>query len=71
MRHIVLCITPREREALQLLANGVPDADMARNLDVAESDVDVHLARLFAAIGAASQNEAIAIARKRGLLEAR
>jgi two-component system, NarL family, response regulator YdfI len=64
----VLRITPWERDALQLLANGTAAVDVASDLGIAASDVESRLTRLFAAMGAASQTEAIAIALKRGLL---
>jgi LuxR family quorum sensing-dependent transcriptional regulator len=67
---VVLHITPAERNALQLLAIGTADGEIARILGVAESDVEPRLTKLFAAIGAANQTEAIAIALKRGLVSA-
>lgn len=65
---LVLEITPAERNALQLLAIGTPADEVARNLGAAESDGESQLTRLFAAMGAANQTEAVAIALKRGLL---
>jgi DNA-binding NarL/FixJ family response regulator len=64
----VLHITPWERDALQLLANGKAAIEIANNLGIAESDIESHLSRLFAAMGAASHTDAIAIALERGLL---
>jgi DNA-binding NarL/FixJ family response regulator len=67
-RVLMLHITPWERNALELLAEGKGEGEIAIHLRVAESDVAVHLSRLFAALGAASRTEAVAIGMKRGLL---
>ena len=64
----VLCITPRERNALQLLADGHTRNELSRHLGVSASTIDAVLAELFAVMGVASEAEAIAAARKRGLL---
>jgi DNA-binding NarL/FixJ family response regulator len=64
----VLHITPWERDALQLLADGKAPSELATCLGVCPSDVESGLARLFEAMGAASPTEAIAVALKRGLL---
>jgi NarL family two-component system response regulator YdfI len=64
----VLHITPSDRDALQQLANGTAPIEIANNLGLSESEIESHLTRLFARLGAASLAEAIAIAVKRGLL---
>ena len=64
----MLHITPWERNALELLADGKGEREIAMHLRVAESDIAFHLTRLFAVLGAASRTEAVAIALKRGLL---
>ena len=64
----MLHITPWERNALELLADGKGEREIAMHLRVAESDIASHLTRLFAVLGAASRTEAVAIALKRGLL---
>ena len=69
-RLLVLHITPTDRDALQLLANGTAAADIASDLGLPASEIESHLTRLFARMGAASPAEAIAIAVKRGLLTA-
>jgi DNA-binding NarL/FixJ family response regulator len=65
---LVLHITPWERNALELLAEGKGEREIAMHLRVAESDIAFQLTKLFAALGAASRTEAIAIGMKRGLL---
>jgi DNA-binding CsgD family transcriptional regulator len=63
-----LQITPSERHALQLLANGNTTNDVATGLGIGELETEVLLAKLFAELGAASQAQAIAAAHKRGLV---
>jgi DNA-binding NarL/FixJ family response regulator len=63
----VLCITPWERNALQLLANGHTRNELSRHLGASASEIDSLLEELFAAMGVATQAEAIAAALKRGL----
>ena len=63
-----LQITPSERHALQLLANGNTTNDVATDLGIGTVEAEVLLTTLFAALGAATRVEAIALARKRGLV---
>ena len=65
---LVLQITPRERVALQLLADGKATQEIVGSLAVGERDVEAHLTTLFARMGAASRTEAISAAFRRGLL---
>lgn len=65
---MALQITPSERRALQLLANGYTTNDVATGLGIGTVETNVLLTRLFAALGAASQGEAIAAAHRRGLV---
>jgi DNA-binding NarL/FixJ family response regulator len=64
----VLQITPWERDVLQLLADGKATNEIATYLGMRTPDFESGLSRLFAAMGAATQAEAIAGALKRGLL---
>ena len=64
----MLHITPSERRALQLLARNQEPGDIAQCLCVSPAEVGRHLQTLFARIGASNPTEAIAIARRRGLL---
>ena len=65
----VLFITPRERNALQLLADGHTRNELSRQLEASASEIDFLLRELFTAMGVATQAEAIAAARKRGLIK--
>jgi DNA-binding NarL/FixJ family response regulator len=64
----VLRITPLERLALQLLADGKLTKEVASCLCISEKEIEVLLATLFARMGAANRAEAIAAALRRGLL---
>jgi len=63
-----LQITPSERQALQLLADGHTTDTVAVSLGIGRLEVDPLLTRLFAAMGAACRAEAVAAAARRGLL---
>jgi DNA-binding CsgD family transcriptional regulator len=67
-RRVVLHITPWERDALQLLAEQKATAEIASCLGLSVSEIGPHLTALFEKMGAASRTEAIASARRRGLL---
>jgi len=64
----VLHITPWERRALQLLAQGRATTEIANCLGTGESEVGVCLTALFSKMGASSETEAIESASRRGLL---
>jgi DNA-binding CsgD family transcriptional regulator len=65
----MLHITPMERSALQLLANGKATRDIAERWGVSEPEVDAQLHVLFERLGAAGRSEAVAAALRRGLLK--
>ncbi|HMF95255.1 MAG TPA: helix-turn-helix domain-containing protein [Vicinamibacterales bacterium] len=64
----MLHITPWERQALQLLAQGKPIDDIGASLGVSGSDVALRVKALFAKMGVTNPAEAIADALRRGLL---
>lgn len=64
----MLRITPWERSALQMLADGKGPTEVASRLSVSPKDIDLQLAALFARMGAANCSEAIADAQRRGLV---
>jgi DNA-binding CsgD family transcriptional regulator len=64
----MLHITPAERAALQLLADGKTTNEIARRLRIAEPAVGTQLAALYARMGVVTEAEAIATASRRGLL---
>jgi DNA-binding CsgD family transcriptional regulator len=64
----VLQITPSERDALQLVAQGAPTSQIGVMLGLAPADIDLFLAALFARLGAKSRADATRVASRRGLL---
>jgi NarL family two-component system response regulator YdfI len=66
----LLQITPGERHALRLIAQGKAFREVGQCLGVPQSEVGPHLTALFAKLGAGSQAEAIAEAARRGIVDA-
>jgi DNA-binding CsgD family transcriptional regulator len=64
----VLQITPAERTALQMLADGLTHHDIASHLRISECVLDAELRTLFERMGVAGRNQAIADAVRRGLV---
>jgi DNA-binding NarL/FixJ family response regulator len=60
-------ITPGERAALQLLAEGKCRGELADSLEVSEPEVDARLMALFKRMGVETEREAAAECVKRGL----
>jgi two-component system nitrate/nitrite response regulator NarL len=60
-------LTPRERQLLGLLAEGVPTAAMARRLGVAPKTVSNTLSTVYAKLGVTNRTEAALRARDAGL----
>jgi DNA-binding NarL/FixJ family response regulator len=61
-------LTPRETEVLQLLAEGLPNKEIARMLEISEHTVKFHLSAVFGKLRATSRTEAVAIGIRRGLV---
>ena len=64
----MLQITPTERRALQLLAQGKDKNELAASLLVAEDELDEQLFALFGRMGVDTPTEAVAAGVKRGLI---
>ena len=62
-------LTRRELEVLELAAQGLSNAQIAKRLWVTRDTVKFHLANVFRKLGAGSRLEAARLARERGLLE--
>ena len=63
-----LQVTPVERVALQLLADGRGTIEIANRLRLRECEIDARLVSLFARLGASNGTEALAVAHARGLV---
>jgi DNA-binding NarL/FixJ family response regulator len=61
-------LTAREREVLQLLAQGLATKQIARSLGVTERTVKFHVASIFAKLGATNRAQAVALAAQHNLL---
>jgi DNA-binding NarL/FixJ family response regulator len=61
-------LTPREREVLALLAQGLGNKQIAWELSVSEHTVKYHVSSLYAKLGAGSRTEALRLGIERGLL---
>jgi DNA-binding CsgD family transcriptional regulator len=62
-------LTDREREVLRLLAEGRTNPQVAADLFLSVKTVGSHVSRVLAKLGAATRGEAVANARRRGLLD--
>lgn len=63
-----LGITEREREVLQLLADGRSNKEIAARLGLSPNTVKTHVASLFAKLRVARRTQAILMARELGLV---
>ncbi len=61
-------LTAREREVLQLIADGRRNAEIADELVLSIKTVEFHISNLFAKMGARSRSEAVRAAYQDGLL---
>ncbi len=61
-------LTPREREILSMLAEGLPNKVIAARLAISEHTVKTHLEAIFDKLGASTRAEAVALGVRRGLL---
>ncbi|MFB9184947.1 response regulator [Dactylosporangium sucinum] len=63
-------LSPRERQVLHMLAEGLSVAGIAARLGTAESTAKTHIGRLYDKLGAANRAQALMTALRLGLLEA-
>jgi DNA-binding NarL/FixJ family response regulator len=61
-------LTARELQVLQLVAQGLPNKGIARELGISENTAKFHVASLSGKLGASSRTEAVTIAARRGLI---
>lgn len=62
-------LTPREHEVLTLLADGLPNRDIAARLGVSEHTVKFHLGAIFGKLGASTRTEAVQKGLRSGVIE--
>ena len=61
-------LTPRERQVLQLLAEGLPNKAIANQLSISEHTVKFHVNAIMGKLGAQSRTEAVTRATRSGLI---
>ena len=54
-------LTPRQREVLELVARGTSNSEIARELEISERTVEVHLTAIFTRARCNSRAELIAV----------
>jgi two-component system, NarL family, nitrate/nitrite response regulator NarL len=64
----LVALTEREDDVLKLLAAGLPNKGIARDLGISEHTVKYHVGSLLSKLDAQSRTEAVTIAARRGLL---
>ena len=62
-------LSPRQREILESITQGLSNAQIALQLDISAESVKTHMSKLFAKLGAATRAEAAAIALRKHLLK--
>ena len=55
-------LTPREREVLRLLAEGLAAHDIAKQLFISKKTVGTHLEHIFTKLGVRNRAQAVAVA---------
>jgi len=61
-------LTPRQMDVLSLMAKGLPNKSIARELTMAEGTVKLHVATIFRALGTHNRTQAVTEASRLGLL---
>ena len=61
-------LSPREREVLQLLADGLGVAQISRRLYISESTTKTHIAKLYDKLGAGNRAQALMAALRAGFI---
>lgn len=64
-------LTERELEVLRLLAQGMPNKEIASRLVISERTAKFHVSSIMSKLGATNRTEAVALAAQRGLITLR
>ena len=62
-------LTPRELEVLHLIARGLSNADIARELVVSDATIKTHVARIFSKLDLHDRAQAVVLAYETGLVQ--
>jgi ATP/maltotriose-dependent transcriptional regulator MalT len=66
---LIESLTTREREVLELVADGLSNREIARTLEISEHTVKFHLAAIFGKLGVSSRTEAVRRGLQLGLVQ--
>jgi DNA-binding NarL/FixJ family response regulator len=61
-------LTPREKEVLQLLAQGLPNKQIAQRIGISENTVKYHISSIYSKLGASNRTEAVRLGSHRGII---
>jgi len=61
-------LTPREREVLEMLAEGLGNKEIASRLGISDHTVKFHIASIFTKLDASTRTEAVTVGIRRGLI---
>jgi DNA-binding NarL/FixJ family response regulator len=62
-------LSPREHEIVQLIADGLENKQIARELELSEATVKSYLKSAFTRLGVSSRAEAVAVAMRSGIID--
>lgn len=71
LRHVrdaPVALTPREEDVLRMVARGLSNKAIAHTLFVSERTAKFHVSSILSKLGASNRTQAVAIARRRGLV---
>jgi ATP/maltotriose-dependent transcriptional regulator MalT len=66
---VIEALTAREHDVLALVADGLPNRDIAAALTISEHTVKFHLASIFGKLGVATRTEAVHRGLRLGVIE--
>jgi two-component system, NarL family, response regulator YdfI len=61
-------LTPREKEVLQLLAQGLPNKQIAQSIGISENTIKYHISSIYSKLGASNRTEAVRLGAHRGII---
>jgi DNA-binding NarL/FixJ family response regulator len=66
---LVEALTAREHDVLALVADGLPNRDIAKALGISDHTVKFHLASIFGKLGASTRTEAVHRGLRHGVID--